>query len=389
MIWPALLSSFLQWSLGGFQSWREFAYWSLLLFHCQFPGSGYAYFYTLVGEFSVWFIGWNIEYAFSAAAIAGGWTNYLVTLFESLSANPAHLYNVPFDWNITGLIFKPASCNFIGFFVSEDWNWRLRRLTNAITISISPWSDFIIGRVERTSTASNWVLLHPEASGHFPRCWEMFFPYLGFDDDYDPAADSVNPSRDIPATILTITIATALYMSSRLSPDRDAKLHDLDDTNHFWLSLRSDANGRVYSEWLCALDHDDAGQFSLPWWTNWKYSKRWLSGMASPRQTGFNQQKSRPNARGNFYNNPDILLLVLFFGCPNGADWMISFWCLFCFIAFAVTLSNRFTRLEELNRNVPVVSLKRTGIAAIIIYYLRLELRQFGIEAHCRFFICP
>ena len=134
-----------------------------------------------------------------------------------------------------------------------------------------------------------------------------------------------------------------------------------------WLLLRSDANGRI-TLWLCVPWPRWRWQFSLPWWDNRKYSKRWL-GMGFSPPNWLQSTEITSNARGNFDNNPDILAGFVL-DVRTGLIEMISFGCLFCLSAICgATLSNRFTRLEEIGPNVPFVSLKRTGIAAIIIYY--------------------
>ena len=52
-------------------------------------GSAYAYSYATLGEFTAWFIGWNLvlEYLFAASTVAVGWSRYLVKLLEALKIN--------------------------------------------------------------------------------------------------------------------------------------------------------------------------------------------------------------------------------------------------------------------------------------------------------------
>jgi APA family basic amino acid/polyamine antiporter len=49
-------------------------------------GSAYTFSYVALGELIGWFIGWNLtlEYGFSAAAVARGWSSYLVQFLRSV-----------------------------------------------------------------------------------------------------------------------------------------------------------------------------------------------------------------------------------------------------------------------------------------------------------------
>ena len=64
-------------------------------------GSAYAYSYATLGEFTAWFIGWNLvlEYLFAASTVAVGWSRYLVKLLEALKINflPPALTSAPLD----------------------------------------------------------------------------------------------------------------------------------------------------------------------------------------------------------------------------------------------------------------------------------------------------
>src|ERR1700761_1971735 len=55
-------------------------------------GSAYAYSYATLGEFTAWFVGWNLvlEYLFASATVAVGWSRYFVTLL-----NTFHIHLVP------------------------------------------------------------------------------------------------------------------------------------------------------------------------------------------------------------------------------------------------------------------------------------------------------
>lgn len=335
-------------------------------------GSGYAYFYTLVGEFLAWFIGWNLtlEYAFSAAAIAGGWTNYLVTLFESLNLPiPKVLYNVPLIGILRLNILSPVVVIFIGFFVSRGLKFGAM-LTNAITLFNLALIGFIIVVGGAFVKPANWSPFAPAGVGAiFQGAGEMFFSYLGFDTITTLAADSVNPSRDIPlATILTITIATILYMSVGLVLTGMQSFKDLDATNPLALAFTAvGCQWAYYIVTVCALT-----TMTLTIFTSMVGQPKIFKAMARDGLLPAKLAASNRNHVPMYSVGLTIVLtalLALFLDVRTGLIEMISFGCLFCLSAIcAATLSNRFTRIEEVGPNVPVMSLKKTGIAAIFVY---------------------
>ena len=61
-------------------------------------GSAYTYSYVTLGELLAWIIGWDLilEYLVIVAAIAVGWSGYIVNLLTTLGLNlPAYLINPP------------------------------------------------------------------------------------------------------------------------------------------------------------------------------------------------------------------------------------------------------------------------------------------------------
>lgn len=336
-------------------------------------GSGYAYFYTLVGEFLAWFIGWNLtlEYAFSAAAIAGGWTNYLVTLFESLNLPiPKFLYDIPLIGILRLNFLSPLIVIFIGFFVSRGLKFGAM-LTNGITIFNLALIGFIIVVGGTHVKVVNWAPFAPGGVGAiFQGAGEMFFSYLGFDTITTLAADSVNPSRDIPlATILTISIATVLYMSVGFVLTGMQSFKDLDETNPLALAFTA-----VGSQWayyivtVCALT-----TMTLTIFTSMVGQPKIFKAMARdgllPSKLASTNRKQVP-MYGVGVTIILTCLLALFLDVRTGLIEMISFGCLFCLSAIcAATLTNRFTKIEEVGPNVPFLSLKRTGVISTVVFY--------------------
>ena len=337
-------------------------------------GSGYAYFYTLVGEFLAWFIGWNLtlEYAFSAAAIAGGWTNYLVTLFEALEwPIPKFLYDIPLIGMLRLNFLSPLVILCIGFFVSRGLKFGVL-LTNSITIFNLGLIGFIIVVGGAQIKTANWTPFAPGGTGGILQgAGEMFFSYLGFDTITTLAADSVDPASDIPlATILTITIATILYMSVGLVLTGMQSFKDLDETNPLALAFTA-----VGSQWayyivtVCALT-----TMTLTIFTSMVGQPKIFKAMARDGLLPSKMAKCNKNQVPMFGVGVTVLLtalLALFLDVRTGLIEMISFGCLFCLSAICcATLSNRFNRIQEISQNsLPITSIKRTGIIAVLIYY--------------------
>lgn len=192
-------------------------------------GSGYAYFYSMIGEFLGWFIGWNLtlEYAFAAAAIAGKWSGILKKLLIHLDMLPAGVQWV-FGWSFTeDKLFRldlvaPLLIVLMGAVVSRGVSMGAR-FTNVATIMNLSLIVFIVVVGSCYVSYANWtpffapvdavVPTPPSLSARiFSGGAEMFFCYIGYDTVSTLSADAVNPARDIPiAAFLTIGTATLLY----------------------------------------------------------------------------------------------------------------------------------------------------------------------------------
>ncbi|PJF17371.1 Amino acid permease [Paramicrosporidium saccamoebae] len=183
-------------------------------------GSGYAYFYTLMGEFLGWLIGWNLtlEYAFAAAAIAGGWSQYLVSVFAQAGWKvPEVLYHVPLT-TMGGIDFRinvmaAVVILLIGGIVSRGLKFGAI-ITNCITALNLGIILFILGVGSMYVEKSNWTPFMPHGlNGVFSGSGEMFFSYIGYDTISSLAGEAINPGRDLPiAVLLTVGTATVLYM---------------------------------------------------------------------------------------------------------------------------------------------------------------------------------
>ena len=200
-------------------------------------GSGYAYFYSMVGEFLGWFIGWNLtlEYAFAAAAIAGKWSLGLRSLLMSFFPEDNFpdalnaLFNTPIceEYKLLRLnVVAPGLILLLGLIVNRGVSMGTR-FTNGATILNLSLIAFIIVIGWFYVDYSNWKEFIPvirdingdpvaEPISAFTRVLkgasEMFFCFIGYDTVSTLSVDAINPARDIPiAAFLTIGTATALY----------------------------------------------------------------------------------------------------------------------------------------------------------------------------------
>src|SRR4029453_16145883 len=92
---PAIVLSFIIAGLGCVFAGLCYAEFSSMV---PVSGSAYAYSYATLGEFTAWFVGWNLvlEYAVAASTVAVGWSRYFVKLMEYLHIGvPAALTKAP------------------------------------------------------------------------------------------------------------------------------------------------------------------------------------------------------------------------------------------------------------------------------------------------------
>jgi APA family basic amino acid/polyamine antiporter len=181
-------------------------------------GSGYAYFYTLLGEFFGWFIGWNLtlEYGFAAASISEGWTKYFVNLSKKIGWTvPSWMYKITFFETLPMFrlnLLAGFVVLLLGFLVTRGAKFGTR-FTNVITVTNLSIICFIIGAGSLHVKPSNWTPFVPSIPGIFSGAGEMFFSFIGYDTVSTLAAEAINPARDIPIAIgLTVGVATTLYM---------------------------------------------------------------------------------------------------------------------------------------------------------------------------------
>lgn len=196
-------------------------------------GSAYTYGYASMGEFIAWIIGWDLvlEYLFSSATVAVGWSGYAVSLLEHFNIHlPASLSQSPFIFDATGWHHSGALINFPAVFI-------VVLITSLLVVGIKESVKFnniivivkvivillFIGFGISYIDTNNWVPFIPENTGKFGHFgWSgilagagvIFFAYIGFDAVSTASQEAKNPKRDMPIGILvSLLICTILYIA--------------------------------------------------------------------------------------------------------------------------------------------------------------------------------
>src|SRR5262245_27703958 len=92
---PAILLSFLLAGVGCAFAGLCYAEFAAMI---PISGSAYTYGYATLGELFAWIIGWDLvlEYAFSAATVASGWSGTIVSLLQDFGVTlPPQLIETP------------------------------------------------------------------------------------------------------------------------------------------------------------------------------------------------------------------------------------------------------------------------------------------------------
>jgi len=179
-------------------------------------GSAYTYGYAALGEIWAWIIGWDLllEYAVAVAAVAIGWSGYMVSLFKSVGINlPPALINAPGIEggmiNLPAMLIIAAITILLTRGVSES-----AKFNNVIVgIKLVVILLFICIGVFHIHP-SNWTPFMPYGwSGVFKGAAIIFFAYIGFDAVSTAAEEVKNPQRDLPIGIITsLIVCTILYI---------------------------------------------------------------------------------------------------------------------------------------------------------------------------------
>jgi len=204
-------------------------------------GSAYTYAYATLGELIAWIIGWDLilEYAFAAAAVAVGWSGYVVNVAHDLGIDiPAKFASAPyvFDaathaWSSTGAVLNiPAVFIVVAITAVLTVGIRESAVFNdfIVVLKLIVILLFIVCAVPAFNMA-NWVtpgnpagaFIPPNASagvfgwsGVLRGAAVVFFAYIGFDAVSTAAQEARVPKRDMPIGILgSLVICSALYIA--------------------------------------------------------------------------------------------------------------------------------------------------------------------------------
>ncbi len=179
-------------------------------------GSAYTYGYAALGEIWAWIIGWDLilEYAVAIAAVAIGWSGYIVNLLEAVGIHlPKALINAP---GINGGVVNLPAMLIIGVITSlliigVKESTKVNNIMVGIKLLVVVL--FIILGVSHVKP-SNWTPFMPYGwKGVFQGASIIFFAYIGFDAVSTAAEEVKNPQKDLPRGIIwSLIICTVLYI---------------------------------------------------------------------------------------------------------------------------------------------------------------------------------
>jgi APA family basic amino acid/polyamine antiporter len=228
---PAVVLSFIVAGLGCIFAGLCYAEFASMV---PVAGSAYAYSYATLGEFTAWFVGWNLvlEYMFAASTVAVGWSRYFVTLLNAFHVNylPTILSGPPLKLSAADTIVATgAVLNLPAVFVALLVTWicyigiRQSAFVNTVIVTIKVAIVLaVIGFGAFYVNPANWHPFIPPNTGTFGVFgWSgvlrasgiVFFSYIGFDAVSTAAQEAKNPARNMPIGILgSLLICTVLYI---------------------------------------------------------------------------------------------------------------------------------------------------------------------------------
>ncbi len=183
-------------------------------------GSAYTYSYVSLGEIWAWIIGWDLflEYSVAVAAVAIGWSGYVVNLLRELGITlPAALVNPP--GVAGGLINLPAVLIIAAITALLILGVKESARVNAVivVIKVAVILLFLYLGFSHIDPV-NWNPFLPFGwGGVVTGAAIIFFAYIGFDAVSTTAEEVRNPQRDLPIGLLgSLLIATMLYVAVAL-----------------------------------------------------------------------------------------------------------------------------------------------------------------------------
>lgn len=196
-------------------------------------GGPYSYAYATLGEIVAWTIGWGLtlEYLFSAATVAVGWSGYLSSFLAEFNlflpkavASSPLAYNVATGWTMTGsFVNLPAVLimGFIGTMIAIGIKAASRFNNVIVVIKLTVIVLFIACGIAFINL-DNWTPFLPKNTGIFGEfgfsgilrgAGVVFFAYIGFDALSTLAQESRDPQKDLPVGMVgSLGISAAVYI---------------------------------------------------------------------------------------------------------------------------------------------------------------------------------
>lgn len=231
---PAIVFSFL---LAGFACLLSGLCFAELASMMPVSGGAYTYAYASMGQGTAWLVGWTLilEYSIDAAAVAVGWSGYLVSFLRDFGVGiPAQL-TAPYgtvvslspDRTAAAIFNVPAALLTLILSVLLVVGIRVSTTANTLMVGIKVGVIVLfIGVGAAFVDPSHWMPLLPPNTGTFGEFgWSgvlrgaavIFVAYLGFDAVSTASQEARNPKRDVPIGMLgSLAICAALYIATAL-----------------------------------------------------------------------------------------------------------------------------------------------------------------------------
>ncbi|WP_395679896.1 amino acid permease [Dokdonella sp.] len=195
-------------------------------------GSAYTYSYATLGELIAWLIGWDLllEYALIVAAVASGWSGYVLNLLDVIGVHlPVALQGAPDsgEGRVFNLIAALVAMG-VAVLLTLRTEWGAR--ANTLIVAVKVVAVVIVIAVGAFHVdPANWHPFVPErivgadGVGHYG--WQgvvtaaavVFFAVFGYDTLTTAAEEAKDPQRDLPrAILLSLGVSMALYITITL-----------------------------------------------------------------------------------------------------------------------------------------------------------------------------
>lgn len=187
-------------------------------------GSAYTYTYSVLGEGLAWLVGWSLvlEYAVTCAAVAVGWSGYMVGLLQAAGIHlPSWMISGP---HAGGLINLPAVLITLAVTALLARGARESATLNIVLVVIKIIALAVfVGLAAPAVVPENFTPFMPygfashTVDGHVRGVMAaaaiVFFAFFGFDAVSTSAEEVKNPTRDLTIGIIgSMVICTIIYM---------------------------------------------------------------------------------------------------------------------------------------------------------------------------------